>query len=220
MSLLAVNMRRTGLQLLRAGSQATYCKSSGDGIGKANMMDEFKSQQDDGMVGFQSMDHQFSRDSRSWSVDQRIDQREQSTEYNMESTVGLFAATGQERHERHDANHGYRAEYLSHVDQERLEVSGGSSVSLDSVMQSNVPTPFSPSADHQNPSHVNMPGGGGGRQAKYLYSSLHNIHPSKSYSTEASRKPVVHDDNTTSPGGEATVRDSEPAGNEDSQSRC
>ncbi len=56
-----------------------------------------------------------------------------------------------------------------------------SSVSLRSVMQSNVPEPFNPHG--RNPTHLNMPGGGVKLQEKYLSGNLQKVHPSRQFST-------------------------------------
>ena len=58
-----------------------------------------------------------------------------------------------------------------------------SSVSLRSVMQSNVPEPFNPHG--KNPTHLNMPGGGVKLQEKYLSGNLQKVHPSRQFSTSA-----------------------------------
>lgn len=58
-----------------------------------------------------------------------------------------------------------------------------SSVSLRSVMQSNVPEPFNPHG--RNPTHLNMPGGGVKLQEKYLSGNLQKVHPSRQFSTSA-----------------------------------
>ncbi|KAL0273541.1 UNVERIFIED_CONTAM: hypothetical protein PYX00_006172 [Menopon gallinae] len=49
-------------------------------------------------------------------------------------------------------------------------------VNLSSSMQTNVPDPFRPKS---KPTHLNMPGGQWGQQAKYLSEQLQNIHPAK-----------------------------------------
>ena len=58
-----------------------------------------------------------------------------------------------------------------------------SSVSLRSVMQSNVPEPFNPHG--RNPTHLNMPGGGVKLQEKYLSGNLQKVHPSRQFATSA-----------------------------------
>ena len=61
-----------------------------------------------------------------------------------------------------------------------------SSVSLRSVMQSNVPEPFNPHG--RNPTHLNMPGGGVKLQEKYLSGNLQKVHPSRQFSTTTKAK--------------------------------
>jgi hypothetical protein len=52
-----------------------------------------------------------------------------------------------------------------------------------SVMQSNVPEPYN--SQGRSPTHLNMPGGGGGSHQRFLYGNIHKNHPSKSFSTSA-----------------------------------
>lgn len=63
-----------------------------------------------------------------------------------------------------------------------------SSVSLYSVMQSNVPEPFQ--AGSGTPTHLNMPGGGQTQQHKYISGKMQGVHPSRQYSTTPGLKDV------------------------------
>lgn len=53
----------------------------------------------------------------------------------------------------------------------------GNSVSLHSVMQSNVPEPFT--TKDKSPTHLNMPGSSSSRDCKYLSEKIQNTHQSK-----------------------------------------
>lgn len=53
----------------------------------------------------------------------------------------------------------------------------GNSVSLYSVMQSNVPEPFA--TKDKAPTHLNMPGGSSSKDCKYLSEKIQNTHQSK-----------------------------------------
>lgn len=67
------------------------------------------------------------------------------------------------------------------------------SVSLSSVMQSNVPEPFQTSP-RGSPSHMNMPGGGVRQQDKYLAGHIKDVHPKRKYSTAAAIAFSTEDD--------------------------
>jgi len=66
-----------------------------------------------------------------------------------------------------------------------LGYNSGTTVSLYSVMQSNVPEPFKPG--NRSPTNLNMPGGGQVLKAKYTSSELHNTHPSKKHYSTSTR---------------------------------
>ncbi|XP_035222487.1 uncharacterized protein LOC118195299 [Stegodyphus dumicola] len=63
-------------------------------------------------------------------------------------------------------------------DRDHMEAyQSGNSVSLYSVMQSNVPEPFS--AHGRAPTHLNMPGSSSSQDCKYLSGKLQSTHQSK-----------------------------------------
>ncbi|XP_076321271.1 uncharacterized protein LOC143230871 [Tachypleus tridentatus] len=92
--------------------------------------------------------------------------------------------------EKHDSEYGVRSpdnhenwdevvKYAENLgDKEHLEAYEHSgSVSLNSVMQSTVPQPFSSSS--KSPVHVNMPGGTWSREQKYLSGERQSVHQSQ-----------------------------------------
>lgn len=69
-----------------------------------------------------------------------------------------------------------------------LRSQGATGVSLNGVMQSNVPEPFNPKGDEGT--HMSMPGGGVLRSQKYVYGDLHKLHPSRQFSTSSRHQAV------------------------------
>ncbi len=67
------------------------------------------------------------------------------------------------------------------LENDMVEAYGDPGVSLNGVMQSNVPEPFNPHG--RNPTHLNMPGGGILSKDKYLNDNIIKNHPSKNFST-------------------------------------
>jgi len=128
---------------------------------------------------FNSKDHEFTPYRARETMD-----RSNSAGYNMEANIGSLDM-GQGRHDEVQSSEDYGSHAPNSQEQIRQDIYARGEVSLDSVMQSNVPEPFD-GTGHEGTSHMNMPGGGSGRANKYLYSNLHSHHPSKNYSTSAS----------------------------------
>ena len=133
------------------------------------------------MENFQSKDHEFSAYRHRDTVDRAAEYG-----FNMEANLGCLAKGDDNRHDapEYEVPDTYGMESVAQEEVDRVEMfSNRGEVSLDSVMQSNVPEPFQPQG--RNPSHMNMPGGGKGRTNRYLYSNVHGTHPNKQYSTLA-----------------------------------
>ena len=115
---------------------------------------------------FNSKDHEFSP----YRARETVDRASESAGFNMGANLGSLDA-GQGRHEEVQSSENYGSHAPDSQEQIRQDIYSRGEVSLDSVMQSNVPQPFD-GTGHEGTSHMNMPGGGSGRANKYLYSNL------------------------------------------------